>query len=153
MTNQRHFQSARSNCKGTTCSGVRRWQHKPHVAILRPRASTPQSPVAVTHLHTGCCSFYLPPSISNCSAERSMIRMKLITSRLRFTVTDEWLNGLMLMSAEKDVVDNLDVDIIINRFAKSSTRMRRYSMPSWIVNRLTLSDSLYLPIVISTDNR
>ena len=36
------------------------WQHKPHVAILWLRALTPQSSVAVTHLHTGCCSFYLP---------------------------------------------------------------------------------------------
>jgi hypothetical protein len=45
---------------GTTCVSVRRWQHKPHVAILRPRALTSQSSVAVTHLHTGCCSFYLP---------------------------------------------------------------------------------------------
>ena len=28
----------------------------------------------------------------------------------------------MLMSAEKDLVDSLDVDIIINRFAESSTQ-------------------------------
>ena len=46
--------------------------------------------------------------ISNCSTERSMIRMKLIKSRLRSTMTDEGLIGLMLMSAEKDLVDKLE---------------------------------------------
>ena len=47
-----------------------------------------------------------------------MSRLKLVKSRLRSTMSDEWLNGLMIMSAEKDLVDSLDVDIIINRFAE-----------------------------------
>ena len=59
-----------------------------------------------------------------------MSRLKLVKSRLRSTMSDEWLNGLMIMSAEKDLVDSLDVDIIINRFAESSTQMKRYLIPS-----------------------
>ena len=58
-----------------------------------------------------------------------MSRLKLVKSRLRSTMSDEWRNagnGLMIMSAEKDLVDSLDVDIIINRFAESSTQMKRY---------------------------
>ena len=59
-----------------------------------------------------------------------MSRLKLVKSRLRSTMSDQWLNGLMIMSAEKDLVDSLDVDIIINRFAESSTQMKRYLIPS-----------------------
>ena len=59
-----------------------------------------------------------------------MSRLKLVKSRLRSTMSDEWLNGLMIMSAEKDLVDSLDVDIIINRFAESSTKIKRYLIPS-----------------------
>ena len=64
------------------------------------------------------------------AAERSMSRLKLVKSRLRSTMSDEWLNDLMIMSAEKDLVDSLDVGIIINRFAESSTQMKRYLIPS-----------------------
>ena len=59
-----------------------------------------------------------------------MSRLKLVKSRLRSTMSDQWLNGLMIMSAEKDLVDSLDVDIIINRFAESSTKIKRYLIPS-----------------------
>ena len=46
-----------------TCGSLRLRLHKPHVAnrpISRPHDLHSQSSVAVTHLHTGCCSFYLP---------------------------------------------------------------------------------------------
>jgi hypothetical protein len=68
--------------------------------------------------------------ISNCSAERSMSRLKLIKTRLRSTMSDEWLNGLMILSSEKDILDNLDVDDIINRFANTSPQLSRYLIPS-----------------------
>ena len=49
-----------------------------------------------------CCNkILLSLPINNYSAERSMSRMKLIKSRLRFTITDGWMNGFVLMSAEK----------------------------------------------------
>ena len=60
MTNRRHVQGASANRKGTTWGSVRRWHQKSHATILRPHAITTQSSVAVTHLHTVCCSFYLP---------------------------------------------------------------------------------------------
>jgi len=68
--------------------------------------------------------------ISNCSAERSMSRLKLIKTRLRSTMSDEFLNSLMLLSAEKDILDCLDVDIVINRFAETSSQLKRYLLPS-----------------------
>ena len=59
MIHQRHLQSARGNREGTTCGSVHLQLHKPHVAISRPHDLIPQSSVAVTHLLTGCYSFYL----------------------------------------------------------------------------------------------
>lgn len=68
--------------------------------------------------------------ISNCSAERSMSRLKLIKTRLRSTMSDEKLNDLMILSSEKDILDNLDIDVIINRFANTSVQLSRYLIPS-----------------------
>ena len=68
--------------------------------------------------------------ISNCSAERSMSRLKLIKTRLRSTMSDEMLHDLMILSSEKDILDNLDIDVIINRFANTSVQLSRYLIPS-----------------------
>jgi len=58
-----------------------------------------------------------------------MSRLKLIKNRLRSTLSDEWLNSLMILSTEKDI-ESLDVDIVINRFAKTSLQLKRYFLPS-----------------------
>ena len=61
--NQRYFQgalTARANRKGTTRGCVRRYSSISHTwQSIRPRALTQQSSLAVTHLHSGCCSFCL----------------------------------------------------------------------------------------------
>ena len=51
---------ARANCKETTCGSLRLRLHKPHVAISRPHALTPQSSVAVTHYILTATHFTYP---------------------------------------------------------------------------------------------
>ena len=46
--------------RGTTCGSVGRWLHKPHITILRPRASTSQSSVVVTHFILAAAHFTHP---------------------------------------------------------------------------------------------
>jgi len=82
-------------------------------------------------LHILCCmstypnllvlyTILLSLPIRNCSAERSMSRLKLIKTRLWSTMSVEWQNSLMKLSSEKDIFDSLNVNDIINRFANQS---------------------------------
>ena len=48
-----------------------------------------------------------------------MSRVKIIKSRLRSTMLDDWFSSLMILASEKDLVEKLSVDNIIDSFAGS----------------------------------
>ncbi|KAJ1283327.1 hypothetical protein BS78_03G119900 [Paspalum vaginatum] len=56
------------------------------------------------------------------SAERSFSKLKLLKNCLRSTMLQERLNGLAMCCIEKDVSDNIDLDIILNDFASRNAR-------------------------------
>ena len=56
------------------------------------------------------------------SAERSFSKLKIIKNRLRSTMGDARLSSLGLMSLEKDIMDNLKVDDVIDRFSIKKKR-------------------------------
>ncbi|KAG2607286.1 hypothetical protein PVAP13_4NG233422 [Panicum virgatum] len=56
------------------------------------------------------------------SAERSFSKLKLLRNCLRTTMLQERLNGLAMCSIEKDILDNIDLDTIINDFASRNAR-------------------------------
>jgi len=58
-------------------------------------------------------------AVTSCSAERAMSRVKIIKSRLRSTMLDDWFSSLMILASEKDLVEKLSVDNIIDSFAGS----------------------------------
>lgn len=58
----------------------------------------------------------------NCSAERAVSHLKLVKTRLRSSMSNSWLKSLMIMSTEKDTVSELNVDSVIDRFARSSSQ-------------------------------
>jgi len=59
------------------------------------------------------------------SGERSFSKLKLIKSYLRATMKQDRLNGLAMLSIEKDVASELDYSRVINKF--SSLKARRVS--------------------------
>ena len=63
--------------------------------------------------------------VTSCSAERAMSRIRIIKNRLRSTMLDDWLSALMCLASERDVMQQLSVDDIINKFAQCSEPMRR----------------------------
>lgn len=69
--------------------------------------------------------YLLTISITQVSCERSFSKLKLIKTRLRSTLSSHNLNGLMLMSCEKFILMNLDVDEITDNVLKSSEVLRK----------------------------
>ncbi|XP_073030811.1 uncharacterized protein [Primulina eburnea] len=56
------------------------------------------------------------------SAERSFSKLKLIKNYLRSTMSQERLNGLAMLSIEKEMVQQLDYTDLINIFASKTAR-------------------------------
>jgi hypothetical protein len=50
-------------------------------------------------------------------AERSFLKLKLIKSYLRSTMSQERLNGLAILSIEKMILENLEYKNLIKNFA------------------------------------
>ena len=62
-------------------------------------------------------------AITSCSAERAMSRVRIVKNRLRTTMKDDWFSSLMILSAERDILDRIRVDDIISGFAKASDKL------------------------------
>ncbi|CAA7015098.1 unnamed protein product [Microthlaspi erraticum] len=60
--------------------------------------------------------------VSVASAERSFSKLKLIKSYLRSTMSEEKLNGLAMLSIERDMVGKLDYQTLMNDFAGKTAR-------------------------------
>lgn len=63
--------------------------------------------------------------VSSCSAERALSRLRIIKNRLRSTMCDEWMKALMILACEKDIMQNISNDRIINSFAGLSDILKR----------------------------
>ncbi|XP_066965664.1 uncharacterized protein [Macrobrachium rosenbergii] len=64
--------------------------------------------------------------VTTASNERLFSVLSLVKTSLRTTVKNERLNDLLLMASEKELVKNLNYDILVNNFAK--LRSRRYPL-------------------------
>ncbi|XP_071683722.1 uncharacterized protein [Lolium perenne] len=56
------------------------------------------------------------------SAERSFSKLKLLKNCLRSTMLQDILNGLATCCIEKDILDNIDLDIVLDDFASRNAR-------------------------------
>jgi hypothetical protein len=60
------------------------------------------------------------------SAERSFSEFKLIKTYFRSSMLQERLNGLLTLSIEKDMLENIDINVIIKDFASQNTRKNHF---------------------------
>lgn len=65
---------------------------------------------------------YLVLMITNCSAERSFSKLKLIKNRLRTSMSHDRLSNLAVMSIEHDILRELDFNDVIDEFASRKAR-------------------------------
>lgn len=56
------------------------------------------------------------------SAERSFSKLKLLKNYLRSSMSQERLNGLAILCIEKDMLENIDLDTVIDDFASRKAR-------------------------------
>ncbi|XP_047326548.1 zinc finger MYM-type protein 1-like [Impatiens glandulifera] len=61
------------------------------------------------------------------SAERSFSKLKLIKTYLRSTMSQERLNGLAMISIEKECLEQLEYDDLIENFASKNARRSMFS--------------------------
>ena len=71
-------------------------------------------------LHSACTCMVL--MISNCSAERSFSKMKLIKNRLRTSMCNDRLFHLSLMSIEADILREINFEDLVNELARKKAR-------------------------------
>nr|GFB02033.1 zinc finger MYM-type protein 1 [Tanacetum cinerariifolium] len=56
------------------------------------------------------------------SAERSFLKLKLIKSYMQSSMSQERLNGLALIAIERDMLESVDYEDLINNFASKNAR-------------------------------
>jgi hypothetical protein len=54
-----------------------------------------------------------------------MSKLKIIKNRLRSTMADDWLESLMILESEQDVLDNITTASIIDKFALMAPNLRK----------------------------
>jgi hypothetical protein len=58
--------------------------------------------------------------------ERKISKLKLIKTYLRSSISQERFNGLTTLSIKKDMLENIDVDVIINDYASQNARKNNF---------------------------
>ena len=56
------------------------------------------------------------------TAKRSFSKLKLLKNYLRSTMSQERLNGLAMCTIEKDILDTIDLDTVLDDFASRNAR-------------------------------
>ena len=63
-------------------------------------------------------------SVSSASAERALIKVKIIKNRLRSSLLNDTLSSLLVIASEWELMRSLDDVTIINNFADSSPKLK-----------------------------
>ena len=85
-------------------------------------------------LHT-----YLSLVVTNCSGECSFSKLKRIKNELRSTMGQNRLHNLTLMTIEQELLCEIDISSIINKFAHAKSR------------NCTFIIVVFLPLMLETD--
>jgi len=54
-----------------------------------------------------------------------MSRVKIVKDRLRSTMLDNWFSALLVLAAEKDLLDTINENEIIDKFASCSLQLQK----------------------------
>lgn len=77
-----------------------------------------------SNLHRAFEYFMILPC-TEVSCERVFSKLKLIKSRIRSALLQENLDPLLLMYVERELTEAINIDDIVQSFARSSSELRR----------------------------
>ena len=78
-------------------------------------------------------------AVTSSTAERAMIsKVRIIKNRLRTTMLDDWFSSLVVIANEKDMVESLPVDSIIDSFAACSAPLQQLLLTKGVLNKLPI---------------
>lgn len=80
---------------------------------------------SMPELGTACVLFCTLP-VTVASAERSFSKLKLIKTYLRSTISQERLDGLALISIENEAARQLNMNVLVDKFAATKARKRKF---------------------------
>ncbi|XP_071687097.1 uncharacterized protein [Rutidosis leptorrhynchoides] len=66
--------------------------------------------------------------VSTATSERAFSSMKIVITRLRCSMSDDFLKNCLLLYIERDIVETLSIDEIIDDFATKKRRRVRLQM-------------------------
>ena len=87
-------------------------------AILEVKAETYDN---LYHIYKLICTI----SVTQVVCERSFSKLKLIKTRLRNSMSNDHSESYMLISVEKNLLDSLECDTIIQRYGSSSSELSK----------------------------
>ena len=90
--------------------------NKPDVKSLTEAAKVLNSIFLLT---SRCYHLNFTAPITSASSKRSFSKLKLIGTVLRSVMKQERLNGLMMLGCETDFTDSINLDEIVDRWAKT----------------------------------
>jgi hypothetical protein len=67
-------------------------------------------------------------AVNSCSAERAMSKVKIVKSNSRSTKTtmlDDWFSALLVLAAKNDLLDTVNENASIDKFASSSLPLQK----------------------------
>ena len=64
-------------------------------------------------------------AVTSYSAERAMSRVKSVKDRLRSTIVGDWFSALLILSTEKDLLDSLNENDIVDKIARCSLPLQK----------------------------
>lgn len=71
-----------------------------------------------------CLRIFFSIMVTNASGERSFSTLKRVKTYLRNSIAQENLNSLAIVSINKDILDEIDTNCIIEKFASLKARKR-----------------------------
>ena len=77
----------------------------------------------ILHYLCEAYEFFLTLSVTEVNCERTFSKLKLIKTRLRSNLNQDNLESLLLMSVEKELLDEIDVSEVVKYLKESSTIM------------------------------
>lgn len=69
--------------------------------------------------------FFLTLSVTEVNCDRTFSKLKIIKSRLRSTLCQENLEALIIMSVERQLLEDIDVSEVVNYLKNSSSLMNK----------------------------